>query len=104
MSDFTLSELGKQMSLKPNGRIVWLLDEKEVGSAPLPDATSGYCRLELAELNGIEKYNNFLFTNNYGIIRINANDNMIDGEKMGEKSGKDYDTFKKRHDKLLINK
>lgn len=67
------------LNLAPKGEskevIEWYLNGEKVGSADLPEGTSGSDRDLLAYLSGVNSYDNFKFVNREtGEVRIDASD------------------------------
>lgn len=74
----------------PGGQIVWLLNGEEVGRDVLMEKSLGEERRELAYMNNIESYNNFLFIDKKGKVRTEGNSCFLDGEPMGKLCGRQY--------------
>jgi len=75
--------------------IVWLFKGQEVGRAILPERTMGYQRLEIAKQNGIKEFDNFLFLDKYGKVRMEGNSVTFEEQPYGKKHGADYQEYLK---------
>jgi len=80
--------------------IVWLFKGQEVGRAILPKLSMVEQRLEIAKQNGIKEFDNFLFLDKYGKVRMEGNATTFEGKEYGKKHGADYQEYLKNNTDL----